>query len=370
MRADSIGIYVHIPICIKKCNYCDFCSYPEADFLQRSEYISKLCEEILSYKGKNIRVNSIFFGGGTPSLLTASEFSSITHCIREAFLVDADVEFTVEANPGTITENILIAYRELGVNRLSMGLQSVNDCELKCLGRIHSYDTFLHNYQLCRRLGFNNVNIDVMYGIPYQTVESFSNTLRTVIDLKPEHLSMYGLIIEDNTDFYKRVSSLNLPDEDTECDMYYIACDTLHKAGYSHYEISNYARPGYECRHNIKYWEMDEYIGFGISAHSFKDHKRFSNSSDINEYITGNGRLSAGLSLDDMAYEYVMLSLRLKKGFSLEDYRMKFNSEFTVGREDLILKFKEAGLLKISNGRIALTEKGFYVSNHIISELI
>ncbi len=369
MKADPIGLYVHIPFCVKKCAYCDFCSFPYSDVSWREAYIKRLCKEISEYKGREIEVNSIFFGGGTPSLLSSDEFCKITDSIKNSFWVSSDTEFTIEANPKTLTEKNLLSYMECGVNRISIGFQSIHQNELKKLGRIHSCSDFWDSYTLARRVGIRNINIDLMYGIPDQTYESFSKTLDTVKELSPEHISVYGLILEEGTPLYKSRKSLFLPNEDEECEMYYLASKKLSLGGYSHYEISNYAKPTYECRHNLKYWHNEEYIGFGISAHSYYSGKRFSNSDNISAYL--DEKCEKYISEDaDAEYEYVMLRLRLSEGFSLSDYCRQFGNNFLHGRESYIKKLSDLGYLTLCGDRLSLTEKGFYVSNSILCELI
>lgn len=367
MKADAVGLYVHIPFCVRKCNYCDFCSFPEGSFTGREEYIERLCREIASYKDKAITVDTVFFGGGTPSLLSREEFEKIVAHIKSSFKITDSCEFTLEANPGTLTRDKLLAYISLGVNRISLGLQSIHENELKFLGRIHTFEDFLEVYRLVRECGISNVNVDLMYGIPEQTLDSFLQTLRTVTALSPEHLSVYGLILEDGTPLYQLHESLPIPTEDTECDMYYAAARLLSECGYSHYEISNYARHGYECRHNLKYWRCEEYIGVGLSAYSYFGGKRFGNPRDRGEYIAA---LRGYSEKADEPYEYVMLALRLAEGFSLEDYKARFGADFLCGREKIIKQLEDAEYVKRQNGRLLLTEKGFYVSNYILTELL
>ncbi len=367
------GLYVHIPFCVRKCNYCDFASFGCSSIDWRERYIDALCGEILSYKDKNIVIDSIFFGGGTPSLLTPLEFEKIVCTLAESFSILPDTEFTVEANPKTVDEEKLACYVRCGVNRLSIGLQTIHENEQKILGRIHNFDDFLKTYDLARKSGIKNINVDLMYGIPEQTIESFGETLHRVIELSPEHISLYGLILEEGTPFYKVKDKLQLPTEDTECDMYYLAAKVLSSADYSHYEISNYAKEGYECRHNLKYWHCEEYIGVGLSAYSYFDGARFGNSDSIEEYLSGSYAkydMEDRLDIDSLAYEHVMLALRLKEGFSLDDYKDRFGRDFLDGRAEIIHCFEKAGYLKNDNGRIALTESGFYVSNSILTELL
>ncbi len=373
MTTKPVGLYVHIPFCVKKCNYCDFCSFPEGMVDWRESYISALCSEIELYKGRNIALDSIFFGGGTPSLLSVNEFSRVVETIKECFSLTPDFEFTVEANPKTLDIYKMRSFVSFGVNRLSIGLQSIHENEMKKLGRIHNFIDFKECYDMARRCEIENINVDLMYGIPEQTMDSFSKTLDEIIALKPEHLSLYGLILEEGTRFFEKKDSLALPTDDTECDMYYLACRRLSDAGYSHYEISNYALDGHKCRHNLKYWRDEEYIGVGLSAYSYFDGRRFGNSRDIMEYLRGNcAKYDSGeiISCSDEAYEYVMLGLRLSEGLSLSEYKKRFCIDFLDGREDLVDSLVKADYMKISDGRISLTERGFYVSNTILTELI
>lgn len=373
MKTKSCGLYVHIPFCVKKCAYCDFCSFISADFSQKTEYIDALCREIDSYAGKGIVLDTVFFGGGTPSLLSGGEFQKIVSHIRSAFSLADDIEFTIESNPKTITAENLEEYIKAGINRISIGLQSVNEIELSSLGRIHNYSEFLESYNLARKMGVKNINVDLMYGIPEQTKESFLKTLEKVVALSPDHISVYGLILEEGTPLYKSASSYRMPSEDEECDMYYLAADYLGKAGYSHYEISNYAKAGYECRHNLKYWHCDEYIGVGLSAYSYFEGKRYGNTTDRYAYLLAGGGITIyeePITDEALAYEYVMLGLRLAEGFSLNEYKERFKSDFLCGREETIKRFVDSGYLLVDDDRIFLTEQGFYVSNSIINELI
>ena len=371
MTTKPVGLYVHIPFCVRKCNYCDFCSFPEERIAPeaRALYIDTLASEILGYKREpRITVDTVFFGGGTPTLLAPSELEKIFCAIGSAFDILPDAEITIEANPGTVTREKLTAYRRLGINRLSIGLQSIHENELKILGRIHNYAGFEKTLRLARECGFDNVSVDLMYGIPEQTVDSFAKTLDTAIALAPEHVSAYGLIIEEGTPFFERVNTLALPDEDAECDMYRLAIDKLSAAGYSHYEISNYAREGRESQHNLHYWHCDEYIGVGVAAHSYFDGNRYFNPDDLNEYTAGS-RPCADDS-GDGEFEYAMLAFRLAEGLSLSDYEARFSHGFTEGREEPISRYVTLGYMRHDGDRIALTDDGMYVSNAILSELL
>ena len=372
METDSLGLYVHIPFCIRKCNYCDFCSFAVSEASWKEGYIDRLLREIRSYKEKNITLDSIFFGGGTPSLLSAAEFFKIYEAINESFEILQGCEFTIEANPKTLDREKLAEFKRCGVNRLSIGLQSIHENEMKMLGRVHNYEDFLHSYKLARECGIENINVDLMYGIPEQTMESFRATLDAVTTLSPEHISLYGLILEEGTPFYKIQKQLNLPSEDSECDMYYFACDYLRDKGYSHYEISNYAKAGYKCRHNLKYWHAEEYIGVGLSAYSYFDGYRFGNTSDREVYLNeGEAKYEYTEKIDeaDQAYEYVMLRLRLAEGFSLVDYKARFSRDFLVEKQGVLEKYIKDGYVLVDDDRISLTERGYYISNSILAEL-
>ncbi len=374
MKTEKIGLYVHTPLCVQKCNYCDFCSYSVASADWRSTYMEKICAEIESYKDRDILLDTVFFGGGTPSLLSAVEFSEICESIRKTFKIDSNVEFTLEANPKTLTAENLEVYISSGVNRLSIGLQSIHENEMKILGRIHNFDDFIESYNLARGLGINNINIDLMYGIPDQTVESFEQTLERVLSIYPEHISLYGLILEEGTPFYSMRKDLKLPTEDTECDMYLLAADKLRASGYSHYEISNYARAGYESRHNLKYWRCQEYIGVGVSAYSYLDSQRFGNSSKIYEYLAADSKeysYREKIDRETLMYEYVMLGLRLRDGISLEEYLRSFGEDFINNQRDKKIKeYISLGYMIIKDGRLYLTERGFYISNSILCDLL
>ena len=306
-------------------------------------------------------------------MLTPDEMKRIVNSVKDSFILSADTEFTVEANPKTLSEGKLREFACLGVNRLSIGLQSIHENELKILGRIHNYEDFADMYALARNCGIENINVDLMYGIPQQTKESFAKTLSTVAELSPEHISIYGLILEEGTPFYENRNGLDLPSEDEECDMYYYAADFLRGRGYSHYEISNYAKDGKECRHNLKYWQNEEYIGVGLSAYSYFDCRRFGNTKKIEEYLGGKCTEYSSTEVVDKtseAYEFVMLGLRTACGISLLEYKEKFGLDFLFSREDFVKKLIKDGYAELNNGRLRLTERGFYVSNSILTELI
>ncbi len=374
MRADKVGLYVHIPFCIRKCNYCDFCSYSTLSKEARKAYINKLIVEISSYKKeRKTEVDTVFFGGGTPSLLTPGELERITSEIHNTFSLSENYEFTLEVNPKTATHEKLSAFKSLGVNRISIGLQTIHENELKNLGRIHTYEDFLSAYDDAHSVGIDNISLDLMYGIPSQTKESFEKTLDAVISLSPNHVSSYGLILEEKTPLYENRDSYVFPTEDEECDMYYTACEKLQKAGYGHYEISNFSKQGFESKHNLKYWQDDEYIGVGVSAYSYYGGARYGNFRALDEYLSadlGKDITKGSLTREDEMYEFAMLALRLSAGVDLSEYKSRFGVDFMRGREEKIEFYIKSGYANLSDNRFSLTEKGFYVSNTILTDLL
>ena len=372
MATDKLGLYVHIPYCVRKCNYCDFCSLTNGRSQIPEEYISALCSEILSYGSERKRtLDTVYFGGGTPSLLSVGQMTRIFDSIRQAFDISHSAEITLEANPGTLTFDKAVGFKNIGFNRVSIGLQSIHEKEMKKLGRIHNYRDFVNAFTILRDVGFDNINVDLMYGIPYQTKESFEETLRTVLALGPDHISSYGLIVEEGTPFFSD-PDLHLPTLDEECDMYELCCKILSSYGYEHYEISNYAKEGKRSRHNLIYWNFAEYIGVGASAHSFLCDERFYNTSDVSEYISGflNHVCEEDAKEYDASFEYAMLKLRLKDGLDLFDYKKRFNRSFAERKSEIIKKLAEEGLVNVSDRNVSLTEKGFYLSNSILAEIL
>jgi oxygen-independent coproporphyrinogen-3 oxidase len=374
MKAEPIGLYVHIPFCKKKCNYCDFCSYSDLDSDTREGYIKALIREILSYrKEERIKADTVFFGGGTPSLLLPEEFGAICDAIEYSFEINRDAEFTIEANPKTLTKEKLSSYISRGVNRISIGLQTIHENERKMLGRIHNLDDFLHSYKIVCDAGITNISVDLMFGIPEQTIESFRESIDFVASSGVNHISLYGLIVEEGTPFFETLDSLVLPNEDEEREMYFLMCEKLKNYGYEHYEISNFAKSGYASRHNLKYWQAHQYIGVGISAYSNFNGMRYGNSKMLSMYLNDSYldfRDLDFLTDEDLAFEYAMLHLRLKDGFSLKDYKDRFGIDFLVSREEKIKYYENQGLLSVINDRIFLTEAGFFLSNTILSDLL
>jgi oxygen-independent coproporphyrinogen-3 oxidase len=315
----------------------------------------------------------VFFGGGTPTLLSVDDMRKITYTIKESFLLDNSVEFTMEANPGTVDYDKLSGFVSCGVNRFSIGLQTIHENELKKLGRIHAYDDFLSTYRNLRNLGVNNINVDIMFGIPNQTEASFAETVKTVSSFTPEHLSLYGLILEEGTPLYKSRNELILPDEDAECRMYYSAAEILAGLGYEHYEISSYARAGHYSRHNLRYWSLSPYLGFGVAAHSYFDGARFFHPADLSAYLKGDVayyEYERDADTEADAYELAMLALRTRWGLDLSDYRARFGRSFTDGREERISRFVAQGYMIRSKDRLAFTERGIYLSLAILSEIL
>ncbi len=379
------GLYIHIPFCRKKCNYCDFYSLPCATNENISEYIDSMCAQIESESKeyKNRIFDTVFIGGGTPTLVNEADFSHLVKTIKKHLNLTQGAEFTVEANPDTITKEKLLAYKENGVNRLSIGLQSANEKELLLLGRIHTLDKFKKSFSLARECGFDNINIDIMYGLPEQKLEDFIKTLDTVSLLNPEHISAYCLKIEENTPFGKIKDSLSLPSDEEESTMYQALYSYLDKKGYLQYEISNFSKQGYRCQHNMKYWLCMDYVGIGASAHSFVGGKRYYYSSDINEYISSvkNGSLprkiydvdytnnSHSIDQNSKIDEYIMLKLRLSDGIELTEFKNRFNIDFYDYAKEA-REFLSTGHAREYCGNYSLTPKGFFVSNYILLKLL
>ena len=370
---DTLGIYIHIPFCIRKCNYCDFCSFPKSDKTDMYKYVDELCRRIKDFapKAKSKTVDTVYFGGGTPTLLPCECFGQIMDTLKSSFEICEDAEFTVECNPASIDRDGLDKLRRLGINRLSIGLQSANENELTALGRLHSFDDFISVYNDARGVGFDNISVDLMYGIPEQTIESFEKTLRQVCSLSPEHISAYGLKIEDGTVFAAIEDKLELPCEDDEYRMYCLCEKILLEHGYERYEISNFSKPGRESRHNMRYWNLLDYIGFGVAAHSCFEGERFGNSRDIAAFLGGEDITAERYVIEqnERISEYVMLGLRLERGISFDEYQNKTGRSM---KEDfpMISQYIEEGFLRETNGRIAFTTKGFFVSNAILSQML
>lgn len=369
------GLYLHIPFCIKKCHYCDFLSAP-ATKLERKDYVFSLKKEILAYQKYGYSADTIFFGGGTPSLLAAEEIRVLVDALDQAFTITKQAEITIECNPETVDREKLAALREMGFNRISFGLQSALDKELAILGRVHNYAKFLSAYQAARKEGFSNISVDLMSAIPGQTLKSWEQTLQEVLALNPSHISAYSLIIEEGTAFYRKQEELDLPEEEIERLMYYKTEELLSKAGYRQYEISNYAKPGYESRHNLKYWSLEEYIGMGLGASSYLEGTRFHNPVSIAEYKRNCGELEKlrkeeeYLSERQQMEEFCFLGLRKRRGIAEKEFLDRFGKGIKEVYGEVIEKFYDMGLLIKEDGRIFLSKRGIDVSNQIFAEFL
>ena len=370
----KLGLYVHIPFCARKCNYCDFYSLPHSCKAE-DEYITAICDHIRhdSVLYKDYEFDTVYIGGGTPSVLSPASLEKLVNTVKTYLNLTQGGEFTVEVNPCSVTREKLLAYKSLGINRLSMGVQSANDSELECLGRLHTKDEAERAYNLARACGFDNISLDLMFGLPNQSIFDFQNSLDFVLSLSPEHISAYGLKIEKNTPFGKMQDSLVLPGEDEEYSMYTVLCDTLSNKGYEQYEISNFSKKGYRARHNVKYWLAQEYVGFGPSAHSYFDGVRYYYSSDISAYINGNrGKINeeaeAPTEIEKMD-EYVMLRLRLCDGVNLKEFEDTFKKDFLCEYPG-VCDYVKSGHMTNQNGRVAFTKEGFFVSNYILSNIL
>lgn len=391
INSKKLAVYVHIPFCVKKCAYCDFLSALATSQMQ-ARYMRALCMEIAEFVEKNrealseYKISSVFFGGGTPSIVEAHTLVRVLMLLRESLPFDPDAEISIECNPGTITKDKLSQYKRAGINRVSIGLQSADNGELALLGRIHTWEDFLFSYQLLLEAGFDNINIDLISALPGQTLFSYEETLKKVVALSPAHISAYSLIIEEGTPFYQlygdgeerkeRLECAPLPDEETERQMYVRTGEILRAAGYSRYEISNYASPKKECRHNQSYWNRTEYIGFGLGAASFFGGCRFSNERDLTTYIQlaeGKNSVCAQkirLSLKDGMEEFMFLGLRMMCGVSEDEFFKQFGRGMWEVYGKILQKHISLGLLEKRGNRIALTERGIDVSNMVFCDFL
>ncbi len=380
MENKGLELYIHIPFCIRKCAYCDFLSF-SSDFNERKSYVDALLMEIEQYRkvAKQYDVTTIFIGGGTPSVLEIDLMSKIMNKIKEIFVISTDAEISIEVNPGTMTLQKAVAYKTLGVNRVSIGLQATSDEELRMLGRIHNYKQFLETYHCIQKSGISNINIDLITAIPKQTVESWTKTLERVIALNPTHISAYCLIIEEGTKFHDNLVQYEdlLPDEESERDMYHLTKFKLYEAGYERYEISNYAKEGYECRHNLGYWNRIDYIGIGLGAASLLDNVRYMNENDMKSYIDKCNNLKSvyidkeELTVQAQMEEFMFLGLRKTKGVSAVDFKRNFGIELEEIYGEVMKKLKEKGLIRIEgDSKVQLTELGLDVSNQVMAEFL
>lgn len=368
------ALYIHIPFCKSKCKYCDFTSFASME-AYNDDYIKALCKEILSYK--DYTFDTIYIGGGTPTYLSLENISLLLETL--SFLAKSkNCEISMECNPGTLDNEKAKLIYAMGINRVSIGLQSTKDNLLKALGRIHNYEKFLETYNALRNAGFKNINIDIMYGLPNQKLSDYMDTLKDVISLNPEHISNYSLIVEEGTPFYdmQEKGELLLPSEDEEKEMNIKGEELLEKHGYKKYEISNYAKEGFQCRHNIVYWKLSDYIGCGVASHSYLKGRRFSNVNDVAEYIklisedkstVTNYHVS---TIEDQMEEFMFLGLRMIEGVSIAEFNNKFGKDIFTVYKSVIEKYINLKLLKITGDCLQLTKKGIQLSNLVMSDFI
>ena len=389
MRRKQIGLYIHIPFCKQKCSYCDFCSYAEKQDLI-SKYIKCLLQEIKEVGGNNradfengkddlFSVKTIYIGGGTPSLIESKYIVQIMEEIKSNFELDENAEITIEVNPGTVTLEKLEDYNKVGINRLSIGLQSTHEHLLKEIGRIHTYLDFLDTYRFTREAGFENINVDLMIGLPNQTLAEVQDSIEEIVSMEPEHISVYSLILEEGTPLFKKVEEgLELPDEELERKMYWTVKRILEANGYNHYEISNFAKQGYESKHNLDCWNQKEYIGFGVAAHSYTNGIRYSNIENLEQYIKNyeedkteeNLVFHEKQDMEAMQKEYMLLGLRKIDGVSIQEFKIKFVANPVFLYHDKLEKLVNEELVEIDGDQIKLTNKGLDLANIVWEEFI
>ncbi len=378
-----LGIYVHVPFCISKCAYCDFNSFVPKSETVMTEYVDAVISHMADYReaGRGYVADSVYFGGGTPTALPQRELRRLLSSVSKNFDVSKKAEFTVEVNPGTADLSLFKMMRRCGVNRISMGLQSADNRELAALSRCHTRQEFVDSFRLARQAGFDNISVDLMFGIPGQTTASLLKSLSFVMMLEPEHVSLYNLKIEPGTPFYKNRDELRavLPSEEIEFEMYRAAIEALEKRGYLQYEISNFARFGYRCLHNLKYWNCEEYLGFGVSAHSYFNSNRFAFIDRVDRYIAAvkdkNSPVtvtkeSETLEARERMGEYIMLRFRLNDGIGSVDFARRFGVSFESLYGRKIEKYVKDGFVEKREGSYALTPAGMFVSNYILSDIL
>ena len=393
----NLEIYIHIPFCVRKCEYCDFLSFP-ADDDAKLRYVKGLMAEMIFYGPlmKNYQVSSVYIGGGTPSSIDEQWIAALMEGVFDCFNVLPDAEISIECNPGTLSREKLLAYRDAGINRLSIGLQSANNDELKRLGRIHTFEQFVTNYEVARNVGFKNINVDLMYGLPEQSASQYMATVNKIIRLHPDHISAYSLIVEKGTPFYEKykfdmvrqeagMGTEFLPDEDELYDMEKAGQKAFMDAGYRQYETSNYAKRGMECRHNIGYWTRADYLGLGIGAASLISNVRYTNTSDMDEYLSrcrhihdvGDDIFKANLHVaadvidkKEQMEEFMFLGLRMTQGVSKKEFQEYFGTAIENIYGEVLKKYKKQGLLLEESGRIFLSREGIHVSNAVMAEFL
>lgn len=374
-----LGLYIHVPFCAQKCYYCDFNSY-KINSNQKKEYLINIEREMKFYKDefKDKCFDTVFFGGGTPSILTVDELQELVNNINENFNIKKDAEITIECNPGTINREKLEAMKKMGINRLSIGLQATQNYHLKSIGRIHTYEEFEKNYYDALDIGFENINIDLMYALPNQKTQEWEDTLDKIIKLNPSHISAYSLILEEGTKLYDMYQNkeFELLDEDTDINMYNYTIDTLKRHGYSQYEISNYSKENLECKHNIIYWKCDNYLGLGPGASGFIGDTRYSNIEDICEYnkcIMQNIRpVSEEIELTkkDKIEEFIFMGLRMNEGINVDIFKERFDTDFYDIYQEVMDKLIKRDLVRFDGKNISLTQKGREISNSVFIEFL
>lgn len=374
------GLYIHIPFCMKKCNYCDFISYTDKADCFVVSYCDALKKEMQFYSQsmRSYLFDTVFIGGGTPSYINQKHIVGILNSLKEHFYIEKNAEITIEANPGTLNEEKLFAYKNAGINRLSLGVQSMDDDVLKVIGRIHNSSEAENSFHLARECGFDNINIDIMYALPTQSLESYKATLNKIVELSPEHISAYSLILEDGTRLERmcKAGEVELPNEDEAYLMHREGIAFLTENGYKRYEISNYAKEGYECKHNLNYWQNGEYLGLGVAAHSAVringKINRWANSSDIEAYIDShqNKSMQEVISKDEEMFEFLMLSLRKTDGFSLTEFKNRFGISFFDKYKKQAEVLKNKDWLTFSGDRLKLTDEGLDMQNEALTELM
>ncbi len=373
----KIGVYIHIPFCKQKCYYCDFISFPNIERMQE-KYVQALLKEIENFIKENqeLKIETIYIGGGTPSYIDSKYIEKILSLFNKKNLIES----TIEVNPGTVNKEKLEAYKKAGINRLSIGLQSTSNRLLKQIGRIHKFEDFLNTYNLAKNIGFNNINVDLMIGLPNQNIADIKKSLEEVVKLNPTHISVYSLIIEENTPIAQMVEKgeLNLPDEEEERNMYWYVKNFLELQGYNHYEISNFSKKGYESKHNLDCWEQKEYVGFGLAAHSYINKIRYSNTEDLEKYIKNceESRFNENKIIQEkqnhftQEQEYMLLGLRKIDGVSIQNFKNKFGENPIFVFRNELNKLVEEKLLKVTEDNIMLTNKGLDLANLVWEEFV
>lgn len=375
VEKQKLGLYIHIPFCLKKCNYCDFLSFSGCDFKEQTRYIKAVEEELKAYnlKESDYQVDTIFIGGGTPSLLSEDLTEMLLKCVHHYLFIDENAEISIECNPKTLTDNKLNLYHRLGINRLSIGCQSLDDSILKFMGRVHNRNDFFETFQKARSYGFNNINVDLIFGVPGQTSQKFHQDVEEILTLQPEHLSFYSLQIEEGTPFYEKYErgEFNQVSDEEDRRMYHETVEQLDKNGYIHYEISNAAKKGYKCRHNLKYWSMADYLGVGLGAHSYIQGVRFNNTKNMQDYLNGNYvEASHKNTRKDSLSDYLFTGLRKIEGIDLSEFEKKFGQPIESLYGEMIHMFQEKGLLELSKTHLRFTKNGLDLSNTVLRELI